>query len=104
MAGDLVRPTIDAAFVRRLAGLSRLALTEEEQERFARDLGRILDHVSQLSELDLEGVPPLAWAFEGGVALRADEPRASLAAEAALREAPRSDGEGFMVPGFVDEG
>ena len=60
--------------------------------------------MSQLSELDLEGVPPLAWAFEGGVTLREDTPHPSLAQADALREAPRADGEGFVVPGFVDEG
>jgi aspartyl-tRNA(Asn)/glutamyl-tRNA(Gln) amidotransferase subunit C len=94
----------DAALVRRLASLSRLALTPEEETAFAAELTRVLDHVAELGELDLEGVTPLTWASEGGVRLRDDEPRPSLEQKLALREAPRADADGFVVPSFVDEG
>ncbi|MFZ3072213.1 MAG: Asp-tRNA(Asn)/Glu-tRNA(Gln) amidotransferase subunit GatC, partial [Thermodesulfobacteriota bacterium] len=46
--------------VSRVADLARLALTEEESGLYAVQLGRILEHVEKLSELDTKGVPPAA--------------------------------------------
>ena len=41
-----------------VAKLARLALTDEEVERFRGQLSAILEAVGKVSELDLEGVPP----------------------------------------------
>lgn len=98
------RVALDAAFVARLAGLARLSLTPEETERFAGELGRILAHVDQLAELDLEGVEPLGSTASGALRLRPDEPTSSLVLAEALAEAPAALDGGFVVPSFVDEG
>jgi aspartyl-tRNA(Asn)/glutamyl-tRNA(Gln) amidotransferase subunit C len=95
---------LDRDTVRRLAELARLELDEEETSALVHDLTRILHHVDTLSELDLEGVPPMTSAFAGRAALRSDEPRVSLPRELALREAPKVVDDGFAVPAFVDEG
>ena len=48
------------ADVEHVARLARLALTEEEIERFTGQLAVILDHAAELAALDLADVPPTA--------------------------------------------
>ena len=50
--------------VRRVAELANLELTAEEETRMLRDLNAILEHVSQLNELDTSAVAPLAQVSE----------------------------------------
>ncbi len=97
-------PAITAEEVRRIARLAHLDVSTDDVERLTRELGAILAYVKQLEELDLEGVPPTAHVQRGRLPLRSDEPEPSLPRDIALREAPRVVGEGFAVPGFVDEG
>ena len=48
--------------VLHVATLSRLALTDEEVERYAHELSSVLDHIETISELDLDGVERLVLA------------------------------------------
>jgi aspartyl-tRNA(Asn)/glutamyl-tRNA(Gln) amidotransferase subunit C len=89
---------IDRAEVLHVARLARLALSEEEIERMARELSAVLDNVARIAELDLEGVAPSTHVVEVTGALRPDEPVPSLSREAALAQAPAVSGEGFAVP------
>lgn len=50
---------ISKSEVKHLAELSRIELTDEEEERLAHDLGKILDHFAELKEVDTENVQPL---------------------------------------------
>ncbi len=96
-------PTSDlAGEVRRVAHLARLALPDEEIPRFARDLERILAHVRQLQELDVEGVEPTAHAMPVTNVFRADEPRPGLTREDALANAPASRAGLFLVPRILE--
>lgn len=44
--------------VKHVANLARLAITEEEAEKFAEQLGEITDFAEQLNELDTTNVEP----------------------------------------------
>lgn len=44
--------------VKHVAHLARLAITEEEAEKFAEQLGKITDFAEQLNELDTTNVEP----------------------------------------------
>jgi len=97
--------------VRRVARLACLEVKEgEELERLTRDLARIVAHVEDMASLDLDGVEPTtAVAVSVGGALpgppdREDVAHPSLAREDVLREAPRTESDGFAVPVFVGEG
>ncbi|MCA9625811.1 MAG: Asp-tRNA(Asn)/Glu-tRNA(Gln) amidotransferase subunit GatC [Myxococcales bacterium] len=93
---------IDEAQTRRIAALCQLELDDEETARMTAELTAILRYVAELQGIDVEGVPPTA---HGGVRVsgwRADEPQPSLPRDLVLGQAPRSDGEGFLVPSFVD--
>lgn len=43
----------------KIAFLSRLKLSDQETEQYAQELGKILDFVAQLSEVNTEGVEPV---------------------------------------------
>jgi aspartyl-tRNA(Asn)/glutamyl-tRNA(Gln) amidotransferase subunit C len=89
--------------VRRVARLSRLKLDDAEVSRLASELSQVLHYVDQLNQLDVTGVEPMAHAIELTNVFRADDPRPSLPREAALANAPKSDGKYFLVPPILDE-
>jgi aspartyl-tRNA(Asn)/glutamyl-tRNA(Gln) amidotransferase subunit C len=89
---------IDREQVLHVAALARLALSDEEVDRMARELSGILDHIEKISELDLEEVAPTSHVLDLANVLRPDEPRPSLPPELALAQAPAVAAEGFEVP------
>lgn len=86
---------VDIHAVARLAGLT---LSAEEAPRFARELERVLEWVAAMDAVPTEGVEPMRYPAPTACALRADEPDAPLAAEAALALAPETAGGFFAVP------
>ena len=89
--------------VAHVARLSRLHLTGEELERFAGQLGAVLDHAADLAALDLDGVQPMSHPLPLVNVLRDDVPRPGLSPEEALAAAPEvSDGR-FAVPSILAE-
>jgi aspartyl-tRNA(Asn)/glutamyl-tRNA(Gln) amidotransferase subunit C len=81
-----------------VARLARLELTEEESERMAAELSKVLDHIEKIRELDLADVEPTAHVLDVVNVLRADEPEPSLPRELALASAPEATDTGFAVP------
>jgi aspartyl-tRNA(Asn)/glutamyl-tRNA(Gln) amidotransferase subunit C len=86
------------ADVRHVARLARLGLAPGEAERFRDELARILDHVSQIGELDLAGVPPTSHPLDIVNVLADDVPAPCATHEDALRNAPDPADDGFRVP------
>jgi aspartyl-tRNA(Asn)/glutamyl-tRNA(Gln) amidotransferase subunit C len=90
--------------VLHVARLACLELGEHEVEKMRADLEQILGYVELLGELDTSGIPPTAHVAVRRAPLREDEVEPTLGTEAALAEAPRTSGDSFAVPGFIDEG
>lgn len=88
--------------VAHVAMLARLGLSSEEQERLRTQLDAILDHISALDAVGIEGVRETASVTGLSNVWREDVPRPSIGAEAALRNAPASDGDQFTV-GAIQE-
>jgi aspartyl-tRNA(Asn)/glutamyl-tRNA(Gln) amidotransferase subunit C len=84
--------------VLHVAKLARLALTDDEVERFREQLSAILEAVGKVSELDLEGVPPTSHPLDLVNVLAEDEPRPCLSRVEALANAPDPEGGFFGVP------
>lgn len=84
--------------VLHVARLARLRLSEEEVERFTRELGTILEHVERIQQLDLEEVPPTSHVVALENVLRPDEPGPCLEREVVLAQAPDAAEGGFRVP------
>jgi aspartyl-tRNA(Asn)/glutamyl-tRNA(Gln) amidotransferase subunit C len=90
--------------VLRVAALARLKLTPQEIRAFAPQLNQVLDYVAQLNEVDSENVEPMVHAIELSNVLRADQTAPSLPRDAALQNAPQSDGRYFLAPPILDVG
>jgi aspartyl-tRNA(Asn)/glutamyl-tRNA(Gln) amidotransferase subunit C len=89
---------LDRSQVLHVARLARLELSEEEVQRMAGELSKVLDHIEKIRELDLEGVPPTSHVVDVVNVLREDEPRPSLPVEVVLQSAPEPLQGGFGVP------
>jgi aspartyl-tRNA(Asn)/glutamyl-tRNA(Gln) amidotransferase subunit C len=87
--------------VLHVAKLARLELTDDEVERLTGQLSAILEAVSKVSELDLDGVPPTSHPLALVNAWGEDEPRPSLELDETFANAPARDGDLFRVPPTV---
>ncbi len=88
---------ISLADVRSLAQLSALRLSDDEAERLATDIERILDYFEQLGELDTDNVPPTYYGMDLVNVSRDDV----VGDEAVAREALISLSEGGTVASQV---
>ena len=93
---------ITRADVEHVAALARLALSDDELERFVRELGVILEHVEDIAALELDGVEPTAHPIPLMNVLRADEVRATLPRDEVLSQAPAVEDGRFRVPRILD--
>jgi aspartyl-tRNA(Asn)/glutamyl-tRNA(Gln) amidotransferase subunit C len=98
-------PEITRDDVARLAGLARIQLDDDELDRLAPELAKILDSVATVSQA-LEGagdVEPMSHPTPLRNVFRPDEVRPSLPPEDALAGAPASEGQRFLVPKILGE-
>jgi aspartyl-tRNA(Asn)/glutamyl-tRNA(Gln) amidotransferase subunit C len=89
---------IEREQVLHVAKLARLSFSDEEIDRLAPELSKIVEYVEQMDRLDLEGVEPTSHVVELQNVLREDVPRPSLPKERALEQAPDAADGGFRVP------
>jgi len=87
--------------VEHVANLAKLRLTDQEIDDYTRQLGEILTYMEKLDELDTSDVEPLSHVMDVTNAFRDDEPKESLDRDKALANAPKSDGEFFVVPKVI---
>ncbi|MBI3291650.1 MAG: Asp-tRNA(Asn)/Glu-tRNA(Gln) amidotransferase subunit GatC [Elusimicrobia bacterium] len=88
--------------VAHVARLARLALTPEEQTLYAEQLGKILEHVSQLKELDTTHVTPTSHVLPLSNVWREDVRRVWGDAEPLLANAPEREGPFFKVKKVIE--
>ena len=86
--------------VLHVARLARLALSEDEVERLTSDLGKILDAVGIVSELELEDVAPTAHPLDLVNVWDEDVPRESLLLADVFANAPAAEANQFRVPAW----
>jgi aspartyl-tRNA(Asn)/glutamyl-tRNA(Gln) amidotransferase subunit C len=92
---------IDNELVDRLAELSKLEFDEQAKEGLKKDLGKILDLVKKLEEVDVEGVEPLIYMTDEKNVLRKDVVSDMVTKEEALQNAPQHDSDYFKVPKVI---
>lgn len=92
-------PVLDITHVARLA---RIALTADEQAKFAHQLGDVLHHIEQLSKVDVSGIEPTAHAFAVHNVWADDVACPGLPVDAALRNAPAQRDHMVVVPKVVE--
>ncbi|MFN2290104.1 MAG: Asp-tRNA(Asn)/Glu-tRNA(Gln) amidotransferase subunit GatC [Anaerolineae bacterium] len=90
--------TLSREQVEHVADLARLALTDEEKERFSEQLSSILEYAERLQALDTGDIPPTASVLPLENVLREDKVRPSLPHEDAMQNAPAQRDGYFEVP------
>lgn len=94
--------SVDAATVRRIAQLARIAVADDEVEHLRGELNAILAFVEQLSEVDVEGVEPMTSVTPMRMKQREDIVTNGEIAEKIVQNAPATDDNFFLVPKVVE--
>lgn len=89
--------------IAHLARLARLALSDDELDRFGQQLDVIIGAVSRIGDLDTADVPPTSHALPMTNVTRDDVPRPGLAVDDVLAGAPAADDGRFRVPRILGE-
>ena len=85
-----------------VADLARLDLDENSINRFADQIGNILEYVNTLNSVDTEGIVPTSHAIFLSNAFREDEVKESIGADKALANAPEKEDGHFIVPKVIN--
>ena len=84
-----------------VARLTRIALSEDEASVYGQELTRVLAFMATLDTLDLDEVEPTRHVVPIQTPTRADVVGETLDQTQALANAPRHDGQAFIVPKVV---
>jgi aspartyl-tRNA(Asn)/glutamyl-tRNA(Gln) amidotransferase subunit C len=94
--------SVDAATVRRIAHLARIAVTEAEVPHLQSELNAMLAFVEQLSEVNVEGVEPMTSVMPMEMKKRPDLVTDGEIADAIVGNAPATEDHFFLVPKVVE--
>lgn len=87
--------------VRHVANLARLAITEEEAEKFAEQLGKITDFAEQLNELDTTNVEPTTHVLPLVNVMREDVAHKGLDREVMMLNVKEQEDGQVKVPAIM---
>ena len=93
---------IDAATVRKVARLARIAEPEEKLEPLARELSAILNWIEQLNEVVTDGVEPMTSAVHVALPMREDVVTDGGDPGKVLSNSPKRAGDFYVVPKVVE--
>lgn len=82
--------------------LAKLELSGEEKEQAKRDMGRMLDYIDKLNELDTTGVEPMSHVFPVQNVFREDVVTGGDGSVETLKNAPEEKDTMFVVPKTFD--
>ena len=94
---------VEVATVRRLAELSKLSFSENEETEMVDGLNEMIAFVDKLKELDTANVAPLVFMTEETNVLREDVVEAPISQADALKNAPSKDMYYFRVPKVIKQ-
>jgi len=84
--------------VKHVAKLARLELTEEEINKYSKQLGDILKYVEQMNEVDTTGIEPMPHAIPVYNVMREDVVKYEQTKEELMANAPFEENGFFRVP------
>jgi aspartyl-tRNA(Asn)/glutamyl-tRNA(Gln) amidotransferase subunit C len=94
--------SVDAATVRRIAHLARIAVTDAEIPHLQGELNAMLAFVEQLSEVDVDGVEPMTSVTPMEMKKRPDVVNDGEIAGEVVANAPATEDHFFLVPKVVE--
>jgi len=94
--------SIDKETVKKIASLSRIAITEAEADAFVPELNQILGWVEQLGEVDTSKVEPMTAVIPNKLRLREDVVTDGKIRDKILANAPVAEHGFFAVPKVIE--
>lgn len=94
--------SMDKATVRKVASLARLAVTEQDLDKYATQLNGILKWVEQLASVNTDNIEPLANVVNTELYLREDAVNDGGKQADILANAPEALEGFFVVPKVVE--
>ena len=89
--------------VKKVAHLARLELNEDEINKHAEQLEKILEYIKQLEKIDTNEVPCTTRAIEVTNVFRNDEKKNSDCVEKLLELGPSREDQYFKVPKIIND-
>ena len=87
--------------VLHVANLARLDVDKVLIDKFARQIGTVLEYVDKLKAVDTRDVTPTSHAISLTNAFREDDERQSFDSDSALSNAPEKEDGNFFVPKVI---
>lgn len=94
--------SVDAATVKRVAHLARIAVSDDDVPKLQGELNAILAFVEQLNEVNVEGVEPMTSVTPMVMKKRADAVTDGEMPDAVLANAPATQDHYFLVPKVIE--
>jgi aspartyl-tRNA(Asn)/glutamyl-tRNA(Gln) amidotransferase subunit C len=94
--------SVDAATVRHIAKLARIAVSDDEVAALAPELSNILGWIEQLSQVDVAGVEPMTAVIPNVLRLRDDVVTEGDRQADILANAPAAEHGFFAVPKVIE--
>jgi aspartyl-tRNA(Asn)/glutamyl-tRNA(Gln) amidotransferase subunit C len=88
--------------VKKIAHLARLGIDESDIESYAKDLSRMLDLMTQMSELNTDDVIPMAHPMDQVQRLRSDTVTERNNREQFQAIAPQMEAGLYLVPKVIE--
>ena len=89
---------IDKDHILKLADLAKITISEEEVDSYISDINKILELISQIKNVNTDGVEPLSNVLDQMSETREDKSTINLDRDNAMGNAPDNDGVYFQVP------
>ncbi|QTD56360.1 Asp-tRNA(Asn)/Glu-tRNA(Gln) amidotransferase subunit GatC [Parasphingorhabdus cellanae] len=94
--------SVDKETVKKIASLSRIAVTEAEADALVPELNNILGWVEQLGEVDCSKVEPMTAVIPNKLRLRDDVVSDGYVRDKVLANAPAAEHGFFGVPKVIE--
>jgi aspartyl-tRNA(Asn)/glutamyl-tRNA(Gln) amidotransferase subunit C len=94
--------SVDAATVKRVARLARIAVSDADVPVLQGELNAILGFVEQLDEVNVDGIEPMTSVTPMILKKRVDVVTDGEIADKVTANAPASDDHYFMVPKVIE--
>lgn len=88
--------------IKHIANLSMLNLSDEEIEKYTKDMEQIVGFANKINEIDTSSTEISAFSNDNVNVFRKDEVRDSFDRELLLSNAPSSNGEAYSIPNVMD--
>ena len=89
--------------IKKLFALSKLTIKKEEEDSLARELSSVLSWVGTLQSANTENILPMTHPVPLNTNCNNDLPPENISLDNALKNAPESEHNHFLVPKVIDQ-